>query len=398
MAARRPALDEVGRHVSGGAGAILQRRGIVVERDDLLEARHDVVERRHDRGAAVRRNVLGDAAGNDPVHHQPVTERPVGRRQHALAENAAMGVDQCERRVVADRADIAEMIGDAFELRHDAAQHGGARRDVDAERRLDGAREREAERDGRIPRHPRHDARRPGEVDAGQEAVDALVHVAEPLLEPRHRLAIGREAEMAGLDDPGMHRADRNLMQAVAVHRQEFVVDRIAPRRRRARAERRAQSPLAVIEPGAVVGRVRRPVAVKVADGPFEPDRRQMEPADGRKAPLRHRRAKSRRDRRAASAAPCRPRRRRPTARADLLRRRRATWRSRSMSAHRRRSAATARETPTGASRCQDRGDCGRVHRRHPSSAATPRNHCTTGSGSQSPAMSTSVRCTKAGM
>jgi hypothetical protein len=287
MAARRPQLDEFGRHVSGRAGAILQRRGIVVKRDDLLEARHDFVERRNDRGAAVGRNVLGDTAGNDPVHHQAVTEGPVGRRQYAFAENTAMGVDQRESSVVADCTEIAEMIGDALELRHDAAQHGGPRRSVEAERRLDGTREREAERDGRIPRHPRHDARCPGDIDAGQEAVNALVHVAEPLLEARHGLAIRRKAEMAGLDDPGMHRSDRNLVQAVAVHRQEFVVDRIAPRRRRARTERRAQPPLAVIEPGAVVGRVRRPVAVEVADGPFEPDRRQVEPADGWKAFLR---------------------------------------------------------------------------------------------------------------
>ncbi len=113
-----------------------------------------------------------------------------------------------------------------------------------------------------IPGRPRDDARRLGEVDIGQKAVDALVHVAEPLLEPRHRLAIRREAEMAGLDDAGMHGADRNLVQAVTVHGQETVVDRIAPRRRRARAERRVQFPLAVIEPGAPVGGVRRPVAV----------------------------------------------------------------------------------------------------------------------------------------
>jgi hypothetical protein len=40
------------------------------------------------------------------------------------------------------------------------------------------------------------------------------VDVAEPLLEPDHRLAVGGEAEMAGLDDAGMDRADRNLVQA----------------------------------------------------------------------------------------------------------------------------------------------------------------------------------------
>ena len=55
------------------------------------------------------------------------------------------------------------------------------------------------------------------------QPVDALVHVAEPLLQPRHGLAVGGEAEMAGLDDAGMHRPDRNLVQALALDRQEFV-------------------------------------------------------------------------------------------------------------------------------------------------------------------------------
>ena len=136
------------------------------------------------------------------------------------------------------------MIGDALELGHHAAQHlarGGA---STAERRLDRTRESEAERNRRIARDARDHARRLGEVDAGQEAIDALVHVAEPLLQPRHGLAIGGEAEMAGLDDAGMHRTDRNLVQAVAVHRQEIVGGRIAPRRRR-RAPSGARSPQA---------------------------------------------------------------------------------------------------------------------------------------------------------
>ncbi len=43
-----------------------------------------------------------------------------------------MGVDQCESRVIADRPDVAQVVGDALELRHHAAQHGGARRSADA--------------------------------------------------------------------------------------------------------------------------------------------------------------------------------------------------------------------------------------------------------------------------
>src|SRR5262249_13880872 len=50
--------------------------------------------------------------------------------------------------------------------------------------------------------------------------------------------------------------------------------------------ERRAPPPLAVIEPGAAVWRIGRRVAIKIADGPFEPDRRRMEATDGGKASI----------------------------------------------------------------------------------------------------------------
>jgi len=45
---------------------------------------------------------------------------------------------------------------------------------------------------------------------------------------------------------------------------------------------------MAMIEPRAVVGRVRRHMTVKVAYRPFEPDRRRVEPADRRKSLLAH--------------------------------------------------------------------------------------------------------------
>ena len=58
---------------------------------------------------------------------------------------------------------------------------------------------------------------------ARHQPFDALVHVAEPFLQPHDRFAIGGEAEMAGLDDAGMHRADRDLVQALALDGQEGV-------------------------------------------------------------------------------------------------------------------------------------------------------------------------------
>ena len=73
---------------------------------------------------------MRDAAGHDAVHHQPVTEAGIRRAQHALAQEP-----QCASRgeggVVADGADVAEMIGEALKLGHQGAKIDGARGDFD---------------------------------------------------------------------------------------------------------------------------------------------------------------------------------------------------------------------------------------------------------------------------
>ena len=54
-------------------------------------------------------------------------------------------------------------------------------------------------------------------------SLDPLVHVAEPLLEPKHLLPDDREAEVARFDDAGVDRPDRNLVHAVALHADDLV-------------------------------------------------------------------------------------------------------------------------------------------------------------------------------
>ena len=63
-----------------------------------------------------------------------------------------MGEHQGEGGVVADRADVAEMVGEPFEFGHDAAQDLRARRRLDAERGLGGAGEGDGVGDGRSRR------------------------------------------------------------------------------------------------------------------------------------------------------------------------------------------------------------------------------------------------------
>ena len=84
------------------------------------------------------------------------------------------------------------------------------------------------------------------------QALDALVGISQPLFQPDHGLPTGCKAKMSGLDDTRMHGADRNLMHAVALRREETV-----GRRRRQRVDAitqgKAYTPTVVIEPGAGV-------------------------------------------------------------------------------------------------------------------------------------------------
>ena len=98
--------------------------------------------------------------------------------------------------------------------------------------------------------------------------------VAQPLLEPDHGLAVAGEAEMAGLDDPGMDRPDGDLMQSFADRGQERVwKPRLIA----------AVRPDAMVEPGSEVGRAGRHQTIEVMDRALEPLRRRVQPAERRK-------------------------------------------------------------------------------------------------------------------
>ncbi len=121
---------------------------------------------------------------------------------------------------------------------------------------------------------------------AGHQRLDSFVHVAEPLFEPHHGLAAGGEAEMPRLDDPGVHRTDRNLVQALAFDGKELIGVTNC-RRFFARTEWMPHVPEAEIEPGP---RIRRPdgdVTIKTLNSAFETDGRRVQRADGGKASIR---------------------------------------------------------------------------------------------------------------
>src|SRR5689334_2699883 len=200
--------------------------------------------------------------------------------QRALTEDAGLRMHERERSVVADGADVTEMIGDAFKLRHERAQIDRPRRRLEFQRGLGRPRKSVGIRDRAIPGRAARELCRSREGKAGHELLNPFVHITEPLLQSHHALAIGSKTEMARLDDAGMHRPNRNLMQPLTFHGQKDV------RRRFGRGllpvERYTHIPESEVEPSTRIGRADGIGTEKVTDSPFEPDCRRMTYADAR--------------------------------------------------------------------------------------------------------------------
>src|SRR5436309_5278825 len=108
------------------------------------------------------------------------------------------------------------------------------------------------------------------------------MNIAETLLEADHGFAVDGEAEMARLDDTGMHRTDRDLMQAFALRRQELI--RCRNRARFDVSSKRVLHTKAVmIEPRPPVSKVKRFQPGEVLDLAFEANRGRMRLSDRRK-------------------------------------------------------------------------------------------------------------------
>src|SRR5262249_46282026 len=142
----------------------------------------------------------------------------------------------------------------------------------DAKGRFDRARKCKAQGHRRIPGYPSDDACSLLQVGTDEQAIDAFVDVAEPLLQSRHGLAIGSEAEMAGLDDPGGHRSHGDLVQTFTDHRLKVVGGRVGKIGGLTRSKRRAQAPRAMVEPRPRIGSAVRAQSEQIADRALEPD------------------------------------------------------------------------------------------------------------------------------
>ena len=257
-----------GTQHAGAHRAILQRGGVVVEFNQARETAADFGKQSLHLRGAFGRDIAGDTSGHDRVHHQSMTEASFRCAQYTLAQDAALRMHHRERSIVADGADIAEMIGQPLDFRHQCAQVGRARRRGQLQCGFGGLRKRKGIGDRAVTRSAGGQFRRIVESSAGHQQLDALVHVAEPLLEAHHMFAVGGEAEMSRFDDAGMHGTDRNLVQAFAFGGEESVGSSLPA------------IPHAVIEPGSRVGRTHGVKLEQIAYRAFQPQRWRMLGAD----------------------------------------------------------------------------------------------------------------------
>src|SRR5207302_2531123 len=190
--------------------------------------------------------------------------------------------------VVAEVAEVAQVIGDALELQQNAAQHYRARRRLSAGRALDRHRPGPGVGDRRVAADAPGEARAFFERHSFEALLDPLVRVTEPLLQPQDLLADDREAEMPRLDDAGMHRTDRNLVHAFSLDPDERIA--VVGLRKAARAtdvlaqRERALGPCAMAQPFALIGAVLGMNAKQVVGGALHPAGARVEIGNARVA------------------------------------------------------------------------------------------------------------------
>ncbi len=162
--------------------------------------------------------VHGDPARHDLIHQVAMTEQRGVVAQHLFLEYPELGETERQCDVIAQIAEIAQMIGDTFAFQQQGSHPQGA-----AGRCYVG---NAFCRHGVGPGigHSAVAAHTPGQFGALPQAhaletfLDTFVHVAEPFFQTQHTFADDGETEVTRLDDARMYRADRNLMHPLPFH------------------------------------------------------------------------------------------------------------------------------------------------------------------------------------
>ena len=190
--------------------------------------------------------------------------------EEVAPETPAEGRRGQVRHVARERAEIAGMVGQPFELERDSPEGLRACADPGPRERLDqvGVGQRVADR--RVARGRLHVVDRPFRRSPDERGLDAAVLIAEGDLEMEDVLAMTLETEVAGLDDARVDGPDGDLVDFGSGHGEE-VDDTGQNRRSRLPAPRVATGAIRVMEadglhPGMSLG----PQAVLLGDFPLE--------------------------------------------------------------------------------------------------------------------------------
>src|SRR5215471_5112604 len=144
--------------------------------------------------------------------------------QHLFLQARELRQTEGEPAIVAEITKIAEMIGDALALQTQRAQPYRAWRCSERCDLLHRLRVRPGVGHGAVAGYAAGEPVCFGDAEGLEALFDALVYVAQSLLQPQHLLADDLEAEVPGLDDPRVDGADRNLVHAVAGNFDEWVI------------------------------------------------------------------------------------------------------------------------------------------------------------------------------
>ena len=145
------------------------------------------------------------------------------RRSSLLADPHRVRMGDAEGDVIAHRPEVGHVVVHPFELEQDAAQHPSARWWCARRRILESQAVGKVVADRRVTGDPFRQFDTGGGGAALEQPLDALVDEPQPGLDVQDGLADDREAEVARLDDAGVHRTDGDLVDARAFHGEEGV-------------------------------------------------------------------------------------------------------------------------------------------------------------------------------
>src|SRR5262249_49856168 len=215
---------ELARGLAAGTEAVLQPRMLVVDGAQAPHLARQLVGLRAQRSRGLSIEVARDAAGQYDGHEHAMSERAGVRAQHGLFEARDVRQSEGKAAVVAEIAQVAEMIGDALALEAERAEDDRARWHGELRDRFGGLRIGPGVRHRAIARDPAGEPIPVPDRQLLEALLDALVHVAQTFLEAQHLLADDLEAEVSRFDDPRVDGSDRDLVHAVAADAHEGIV------------------------------------------------------------------------------------------------------------------------------------------------------------------------------